>query len=102
MVHGYVVETLASPDAVLGIDEAGFLKQGKASCGIGRQYAGSAGKITNRQIGVPAAYVSDQGHAFVDRRLSLPRPGLGIQPGREPRMCPRLSPSPPSRGWRSP
>jgi SRSO17 transposase len=32
---------------VLVIDETGFLKQGKASCGVARQYTGSAGKITN-------------------------------------------------------
>lgn len=34
--------------AVLVIDETGFLKQGKASCGVARQYTGSAGKITNK------------------------------------------------------
>ena len=64
MVRGYVVETLSEPDAVLVIDETGFLKQGKASCGVGRQSTGSAGKITNCQIGVFAAYVSDAGHAM--------------------------------------
>ncbi|ACK86353.1 MULTISPECIES: IS701-like element ISMch7 family transposase [Methylorubrum] len=73
VVRDDVVETLASPDAVLVIDETGFLKQGKASCGVGRQYTGSAGKITNCQIGVFASYVSDQGHAFIDRRLYLPK-----------------------------
>jgi SRSO17 transposase len=73
VVRGYVVETLGEPDAVLVIDETGFLKQGKASCGVGRQYTGSAGKITNCQIGVFAAYVSDRGHAFIDRRLYLPQ-----------------------------
>jgi len=72
MVRNYVVETLADPDAVLVIDETGFLKQGKASCGVGRQYTGSAGKITNCQIGVFAAYVSRHGHAFIDRTLYLP------------------------------
>src|ERR671919_203020 len=41
------VETLASPGAVLVIDETGFLKQGLRSCGVGRQPTGSAGKITN-------------------------------------------------------
>ena len=54
---------------VLVIDETGFLKQGKASCGVARQYTGSAGKITNCQIGVFAAYVSRHGHAFIDRAL---------------------------------
>src|ERR1700759_1395302 len=55
IVREYVVETLAEPDAVLVVDETGFLKQGKASCGVARQYTGSAGKITNCQIGVFSA-----------------------------------------------
>jgi SRSO17 transposase len=73
VVRDYVVETLAAPDAVLVVDETGFLKQGRASCGVARQYTGSAGKITNCQIGVFMAYVSGQGHAFIDRALYLPR-----------------------------
>jgi SRSO17 transposase len=73
LVRDYALETLADPDAVLVIDETGFLKQGKASCGVGRQYTGSAGKITNCQIGVFAAYASRHGHAFIDRALYLPK-----------------------------
>ena len=73
IVRDYALETFADPDAVLVIDETGFLKQGKASCGVGRQYTGSAGKITNCQIGVFAAYVSRHGHAFIDRALYLPK-----------------------------
>ena len=73
VVRDYVVATLADPDAVLVIDETGFLKQGRASCGVGRQYTGSAGKITNCQIGVFAAYVSRHGNAFIDRALYLPK-----------------------------
>jgi SRSO17 transposase len=65
------LQTLADEDAVLVIDETGFLKQGKASCGVARQYIGSAGKITNCQIGVFASYASCHGHAFNDRRLYL-------------------------------
>ena len=77
IVRDYVVETLGATDAVLVIDETGFLKQGKASCGVGRQYTGSAGKITNCQIGVFAAYVSRHGHAFIDRALYLPKAWTG-------------------------
>src|SRR4051812_970402 len=77
VVRDYVVETLAAPDAVLVIDETGFLKQGNASCGVGRQYTGSAGKITNCQIGVFAAYASNKGHAFMDRQLYLPKAWTG-------------------------
>lgn len=77
IVREYVVENLATADAVLVIDETGFLKQGKASCGVARQYTGSAGKITNCQIGVFASYVSRRGHAFIDRALYLPKSWTG-------------------------
>jgi SRSO17 transposase len=73
LVRDYTLETLADQDAVLVLDETGFLKQGKGSCGVARQYTGSAGKITNCQIGVFAAYVSRHGHAFIDRALYLPK-----------------------------
>ena len=77
VVRDYALDALAEPDATLVIDETGFLKQGKASCGVGRQYTGSAGKITNCQIGVFIAYVSSKGHAFIDRRLYLPKDWTG-------------------------
>ena len=44
-----------------------------ASWSVHRQDTGSAGKITNCQIGVLAAYVSGHGHAFIDRQLYLPK-----------------------------
>ena len=78
LVRDYATEHLADENAVL--DETGFLKQGKASCGVARQYTGSAGKITNCQIGVFAAYVSRHGHAFIDRALYLPK-GLDRRSG---------------------
>src|ERR1700738_744116 len=80
IVRDYVIEHLADDDAVLVIDETGFLKQGKASCGVARQYTGSAGKITNCQIGVFAAYVSRHGHAFIDQigRDRLSQAGQGV------------------------
>ena len=37
IARDYVIEHLADDDAVLVIDETGFLKQGKASCGVARQ-----------------------------------------------------------------
>ena len=80
MVRDYALEILADPDAVPVIDETGFLKQGKASCGVARQYTGSAGKITNCQIGVFAAYVSTHGHAFIDRALYLPKVSKRAKP----------------------
>jgi SRSO17 transposase len=73
LVRDYAIESLADRDAVLVVDETGFLKQGKASCGVARQYTGSAGKVTTCQVGVFAAYVSRHGHAFIDRALYLPK-----------------------------
>lgn len=79
IVRDYALEHLAADDAVLVVDETGFLKQGKGSCGVARQYTGSAGKITNCQIGVFAAYASRHGHAFIDRALYLPKPWASDQ-----------------------
>src|SRR3954453_2223093 len=36
----YVMESLADRDAVLVLEETGFLKQGRSSCGVARQYTG--------------------------------------------------------------
>src|SRR6202522_1249263 len=73
IVRGYVIEHLADDDAVLVIDETGFLNQGRASWRVARHSTGAAGKITNCQIGVFASYVSRHGHAFIDRALYLPK-----------------------------
>jgi SRSO17 transposase len=81
VVRDYVVEHLADDEAMLVIDETGFLKQGTSSCGVARQYTGSAGKITNCQIGVFAAYTSCHGHAFIDRALFCRKAGWTIRPG---------------------
>jgi hypothetical protein len=69
VIRKHVVEHLGTEDGVLVIDETGFLKKGQASCGVGRHYTGSVGKITNYQIGIFATYVSARGHALVDRAL---------------------------------
>ena len=67
-----VVETLGDPDAVLILDETGFLKKGTKSAGVARQYTGTAGRIENAQVGVFLAYASPHGTAFLDRALYLP------------------------------
>lgn len=77
LVRNYVVEALGSRDGVLVVDETGFLKKGKHSVGVGRQYSGTAGRIENCQIGVFAAYASRWGHALVDRQLYLPKDWAG-------------------------
>jgi len=72
-LRAYVVEQLGDPQAVLVIDETGFLKKGTKSVGVARQYSGTAGRIENCQIGVFLAYAGPRGHAFLDRALYLPK-----------------------------
>src|ERR687897_2069913 len=71
-LRAYVVEHLGDPDAVLVLDETGFLKKGSKSAGVKRQYSGTAGRIENSQIGVFLAYAGRHGHALIDRALYLP------------------------------
>jgi SRSO17 transposase len=68
----YVQEKLGTADGVLIVDETGFLKKGSQSCGVQRQYSGTAGRIENCQIGVFLAYATVKGHALFDRELYLP------------------------------
>jgi SRSO17 transposase len=69
----YVTEHLGDPTSVLVIDETGFLKKGRHSAGVARQYSGTAGRIENCQIGVFLAYASQHGHVLLDRELYLPK-----------------------------
>jgi SRSO17 transposase len=59
-------------NAILVVDETGFLKKGKKSAGVARMYTGTAGKTENCQIGVFLAYTSPSGHALIDCELYLP------------------------------
>jgi SRSO17 transposase len=72
-LRDYVVEELGDPEAVLVLDETGFLKKGTKSAGVARQYTGTAGRIENAQVGVFLAYTSRHGTAFLDRALYLPK-----------------------------
>ena len=69
----YVIEHLGDGDAVLVVDETGFLKKGEKSAGVQRQYSGTAGRIENSQIGVFLAYASAKGRVLLDRELYLPQ-----------------------------
>jgi SRSO17 transposase len=69
----YVIQHLGDPGAVLVIDETGFLKKGRHSAGVARQYSGTAGRIENCQIGVFLGYAGQLGQALLDRELYLPK-----------------------------
>jgi len=71
-LRGYVVDHLGHEQGVLVADESGFLKKGRKSVGVQRQYSGTAGRIENCQIGVFLTYASPRGRALIDRELYLP------------------------------
>jgi len=73
VLREYVVEQLGERDAVLIVDETGFVKKGQHSAGVQRQYSGTAGRIENSQIGVFLCYAGNGGSAFIDRELYVPR-----------------------------
>ena len=72
-LRSYVVKHLGAAEGVLIVDETGFLKKGKRSAGVARQYSGTAGRIENSQIGVFLTYSSPAGRTFLDRELYLPK-----------------------------
>src|SRR3954467_7362903 len=72
-LQDYVVEHLGDVQAVLVLDETGFVKKGTRSVGVKRQYSGTAGRVENCQIGVFLAYATAAGHCFIDRALYLPK-----------------------------
>lgn len=72
-VRDYAVEALGDPEGVLVVDETGFLKKGRHSVGVARQYSGTAGRIENCQVGVFLGYASRFGQTLIDRQLYLPK-----------------------------
>ncbi len=68
-----VGEHLGHPDGVLVVDETGFLKKGTKSCGVARQYSGTARRIENCPVGVFLGYATSRGRALLDRELYRPK-----------------------------
>jgi len=77
-VARYVTREFGDPGAVLAADETGFLKKGRMSAGVARQYTGTAGRVENCQVGVFLAYCAPDGaRALIDRELYLPAQWTG-------------------------
>lgn len=70
----YALDAMTEKEAVEVwiIDDTGFLKQGKHSVGVQRQYTGSAGKVTNCQIGVSLSIATRTEQVPIDFALYLP------------------------------
>lgn len=72
VLQDYVKERFGYQGGALVVDETGFLKKGRESAGVKRQYCGTAGKVENCQVGVFLYYAAGGGGAFLDRELYLP------------------------------
>ena len=79
--HRALLDDIAvSADTLLGdpentgfnIDECTFLKKGKASVGVARQWSGRIGKVDNCQVGVFASLGRDTRYCLADFELYLP------------------------------
>lgn len=69
LLSGQVVEE----NGMLSVDDTGFVKKGKHSAGVKRQYCGRLGKTENCQSGVFLAYAGKNGYGLVDCELYLPQ-----------------------------
>jgi SRSO17 transposase len=85
--HHLVADAMGAPDGVLMFDETSFVKKGKDSVGVARQYCGSLGKGENCPGGVFAGYASRHGYALVDKRLFLPEAWLSDAYAARRRQC---------------
>ena len=67
-----VAQEHAHPHSVGVIDETSFVKQGKKTPGVQRQYLGTVGKQQNGIVTVHLAYAADDLHCLLDGELFLP------------------------------
>ena len=79
------------------IDDTGFPKKGRHSVGVGRQYCGELGKQDNCQIAVTLSIANHHASLPAAYRLYLPRSGRRTLHVGAKLVCPRRSPSRPSR-----
>jgi SRSO17 transposase len=71
----YVLQYLADPETVLVLDETDFLKKGRHSTGVARQYSGTTGKVDNCRVAVFLGYAGPLGHAWWTVSSLLPTSG---------------------------
>jgi SRSO17 transposase len=68
---------LSNAEGFLSVDESDFVKKGKDSAGVARQYCGRLGKRENCQAGVFVSYSTEKGIGIIDSRLYLPEVWFG-------------------------
>lgn len=72
-----LADQLTDEKGFLSVDESDFVKKGKESAGVARQYCGRIGKRESCQAGVFVSYASEKGIGIVDSRLYLPETWFG-------------------------
>ncbi len=65
-------KSVACPNGMINTDSSEFLKRGKESVGVHRQYCGEAGKTDNCQSGVFVGYSSKKGYGLLTSQLYMP------------------------------
>jgi SRSO17 transposase len=63
---------ISQPDGMITVDPCEFVKKGKESVGVARQYCGTIGKVENCQSGVFVGYSSHKGYGLLTCRLYIP------------------------------
>ncbi len=71
--QGMLAPLIASPDGMISVDPSEFVKKGKESVGVARQYCGTLGKVENCQSGVFVGYSSHKGYGLLACGLYMPK-----------------------------
>jgi len=70
--QGSLSPLIADPQGMINVDSCEFIKKGRESVGVARQYCGSLGKVENCQSGVFVGYSSEKGYGLLTSRLYMP------------------------------
>jgi len=71
--QGLLQEAIGERESMWCADSTEFLKKGKESVGVARQYCGARGKVENCQSGVFVSFTSNSGYGLLEGRLYLPK-----------------------------
>src|SRR5690242_17544427 len=72
-IRAFALDQLGRRQVIVAIDETGFLKRGKHSAGVNKQYYGPTGDLRNCQVGVFLSLITPASHCLIDRELYVPR-----------------------------
>ena len=73
LYRGLMAERLAETEGAFVLDDPAFVKQGRHSVGVQRQYSGALGRKTNCQIAIALHHAGSAGCCPLGLRLYLPR-----------------------------